>query len=186
MAGVQTEQQHLTVTEFVAFVMQCLREKELGVPAAVADTWDRYASQLDNAAVAELARAGAEGRIHRALSEERFTRPQIIAPARPSERVLRVAPVTREPRRAQTVRFHMLDVPYTGRDNRVYPLRKFILTDVDAVIERLTRTVDGATRVKEWFGRVRDALVANGADRVGDLPEGVLRELNESSPFATD
>lgn len=178
----------LSVTEFIALAMRYLRDRESSVPVAVAETWKQHHGQLDAAALAELARNGIEAALHRALSSERFLGPRVIEPSAPATRT---APVRIRLERApsgvpQIVRLRILDVPYVGRDGQVHPLSKFILTDVEAVIERATRTIDGQTRVRDWFCRVRDAMRAAGTDRLVELPEATLRELNADSPFAND
>ncbi|HWP38931.1 MAG TPA: hypothetical protein VNL18_15400, partial [Gemmatimonadales bacterium] len=61
-------QAELTVTEFVALVMRCVREHEVSVPEAVARIWDAYHEQLSLAAVVELARGGADILLYHALS----------------------------------------------------------------------------------------------------------------------
>lgn len=178
----------LSLTDFIAYAMQYVRQNEVTVPAAVAATWTRYSAQLDPATISDLARSGAEARLHRVLSEERFIAPRSPKPSHTQIPSLRVVS-TGSPASLQSrvVQFHrILDVRYVGRDGGLHPLRKFILTDVEAVIERHTSVIEGTTRIRDWFYRLRDEMKSCNTDRVAELPTEALERLSEQSPFAND
>ena len=144
----------MSVTELVAAAVKYCYDNEVGVPAAANAVWDQMRATTDDATVGELARDGLTVRVQRAVSDDRYLKgPRMIDPApTPTYREVRIVrPATPSdsqsdaPSPVRVVQFRILEVRYTGRDGNVYPLRKFIRTDVEAVIERLSSDINGKT-----------------------------------------